>query len=104
MVSAELDALSTGVVSPGLGLASDLTTIWSEDGLDLEVLSQASTQLDRSLAVITDSRRQIESIPSWGLIPPVSARVGQLEEYLAQAEPIIRDAGRAAGSRSDRPR
>ena len=46
--------------------------------------------------MVAHSRQQLESIDNWALLEPIRQGVQQLNGFLADAEPMVRDAGSAA--------
>lgn len=96
VVSSQLDELSGGVIAPALDLASNLKSVWSKGGLDLTVLSHAADDLDGSLSDVKDARKQLAAVNSWALVGPVRDGVDQLDDFLAKAQPMVRDAGLTA--------
>lgn len=95
-ISAELAAVSEGVVTPAIGVASELSTVWTPAGLDLDALATAADRLDRAAAIVKEARRQVSSMDDWTLIDPVQAGVERFDHYLADAEPMIEAAAGAA--------
>jgi hypothetical protein len=95
-ISAELADVSEGVVTPGLGVASGLSSVWTPSGLDLDALTSAAERLDRAAAIVKEVRRQVSSMDDWALLGPVQAGVERFDHYLADAQPMIEAAAGAA--------
>ena len=96
VVSSQLDRLSVEVIAPALTLTEDLASVWSSDGLDLDVLMRASRHLDHAVEVVDEAQQELEAVDSWALVGRVRQGLEQFAGYLARAEPLLRDGARSA--------
>ncbi len=96
VVSSQLDRLSVEVIAPALTLTEDLASVWSSDGLDLDVLMRASMHLDHAVEVVDEAQQELEAVDSWALVGRVRQGLEQFAGYLTRVEPLLRDGARSA--------
>jgi hypothetical protein len=87
-VAATVDELVDEALAPASDLS--LSALAPKDGrIDVEQLDVASGILDQAAAAITDSRAALDGINRDGLIDQVAAGVTQLDDAIAEIEPVI---------------
>jgi hypothetical protein len=93
-VAGAVDDLVAGAVEPATGLSID--SLAPRDGrVDTAALTVASGIVDQAAVALADSRTALDGIDREGLIDQVAGGVTQLDEAVAQIEPLIAPAQKA---------
>ena len=92
-VAETIDDLVVNALEPATGLS--LQNLAPVDGrIDVAQLDLASDILDRASAALTDARSTVDGIDRSALIDQVASGVAELDDALAQIEPVVEPAQR----------
>lgn len=91
----EVAAVVDDLVSDALAPAADLSiqSLAPQDGrIDVEQLAVASGIVDQAASALTDARSTIDGIDQGALVDQVASGVAQLDDALAEIEPVVEPA------------
>lgn len=87
VASAELDAVSQGVLLPLVPLAADAGSV--AEGLNLGLVASAQPALERAASIMTASARALGGVDRTALLAPVAHAVEQFDSVANEAAPVL---------------